>query len=51
MAIGKFMTNILIHVDDIFLLSVLNEGSQECLDDLCIYCSEWKLKINTKIRF
>ena len=46
-AIGKYVTNVLLHADDLVLMSASKEGLQKCLDDLNIYCKKWKLKVNT----
>ena len=46
-AIGKYVTNVLMHADDLVLMSASKEGLQKCLDDLNIYCKKWKLKVNT----
>ena len=46
-AIGKYVTNILMYAGDLVLMSASKEGLQKCLDDLNIYCKKWKLKINT----
>ena len=36
------------YADDLVLMSALKEGLQKCLDDLNIYCKNWKLKVNTE---
>ena len=46
-AIGKYLTNVLMYADDLVLMSTSKEGLQKCLDDLHIYCKNWKLTINT----
>ena len=47
-AIGKYVTNVfLMYVDDLVLMSASKEGLQKCLNDLHIYCKQWKLKLNT----
>ena len=46
-AIGKYVTNVLMYADDLVLMSASKEGLQKCLDYLNIYCKKWKLKVNT----
>ena len=34
------------YADDLVILSTTQEGLQKCLDELCKYCTEWKLNVN-----
>ena len=40
--------NCLMWADDIILLSETPEGLQNCLNNLDIYCTQWKLEVNKK---
>ena len=40
--------NSLMRADDIILLSETKEGLQNCLNNLNIYCQQWKLVVNLK---
>lgn len=39
--------NCLLYADDLILFSESVKGLQSCLNKLSVYCSKWKLKINT----
>ena len=38
----------LMYADDLIILSLSHEGLQKCLDELNMYCKEWRLKVNNE---
>ena len=46
--LGNRELSCLQYADDLVLMSQTKEGLQRCLDKLQLYCTQWKLEVNTK---
>ena len=47
LSLNQILVGSLMYADDLVILSKTQEALQKCLDELCKYCIEWKLEVNT----